>query len=511
VTSGAWRGEHLVFTYQWERCAPAGTGCAPVLGGTSQGQVPFDAYALTQADVGSRIEVTVTATNPAGSAEATSNESGPVLAAGPPVAAGRLERFDVFSPAVGRAQPVYVYLPPEYDPARRPRYPVLYLLHGYPGGPGSFVGGVPAGPTEDRLLARGLVPPTILVMPQGAPNPLTETSWVDGVGPHAAWETFLARDVVGWVDRTFDADRAARGRAIAGISDGGYGALDIALHHPHEFAVVESWSGYEHADPTETAVYGTSARLLAEDSPAVILARTAPVLRRAGVVFWLSVGWQDGLRFENAQFASRLVTARVPHRFVLLPGSHLPSVYRAELPAALVAASRPDVVATAAGARGPALGFAIAQQGAPDGPAAAGVVGMQASGGGVVTLRRALSPRAVQEGLPVSGSIRLTLEPARGGPLQLRLRLGAGAVAAAEAGKQTATLLALPARVVSSSDGACPVGAGGFVDLETADDATGTTHFLVVDLRPRCPYDLGFDDAPWRDLPAGAFRLRLGR
>lgn len=481
-----------------------------MLGGTTQGQVPSDTYALTQADVGSRIEVTVTAANPAGSARATSNESGPVLASGPLVAAGRLERFVVFSPAVGRAQPVYVYLPPGYDPTRRPRYPVLYLLHGYPGGPGSFVGGVPAGPTEDRLLARRLVPPTILVMPQGAPDPLTETSWVNGVGPDAAWETFLARDVVGWVDRTFDAVRAGTGRAVAGISDGGYGALDVALHHPHEFAVVESWSGYEHADPAEAAVYGGSSRLLAEDSPAVILARAAPALRRTGVVFWLSVGWQDGLRFENAQFASQLAAAGIPHRLVLLPGSHLPSVYRAELPAALLAASRPRATVAAARARGPRLPFAFAEQWAPDAPAATGVVGMQASGGGVVTLRRVLSPGAVQERLPARGRLRLTVELTGGGVVRLGLRLGAGALAAAEAGRQTATLLVLPVRVAASSDPSCPAGAGGFLDLERAVDATGATRFLVVDLRPRCAYDLGFDDAPWRDLPADAFRLDLG-
>jgi S-formylglutathione hydrolase FrmB len=38
------------------------------------------------------------------------------------------------------------------------------------------------------------------------------------------------------------------GRAIGGLSEGGYGAINIALHHPREFSVVESWSGYRAAD-----------------------------------------------------------------------------------------------------------------------------------------------------------------------------------------------------------------------------------------------------------------------
>ena len=42
--------------------------------------------------------------------------------------------------------------------------------------------------------------------------------------------------------------RPRRGAALAGLSEGGYGALNIGIHHPGEFRVLESWSGYERAD-----------------------------------------------------------------------------------------------------------------------------------------------------------------------------------------------------------------------------------------------------------------------
>lgn len=521
ASAGSWGGEHLVYSFAWERCSAAGTDCAPILGATAESRVPSDTYVLTQSDVGGRIEAVVTASNAAGSAVASSSQTAPVAPAGRRVAQGRLERHLVFSPAVGRSQPVYVYLPPGYDPEARHGYPVLYLLHGFPGGPGSFVGGAPAGATEDQLLARGLMRPTILVMPMGAPDPLTETSWVNGIGADAGWETFLARDVVGWVDSHFDANPTAAARGIAGLSDGGFGALNIALHHPREFALVESWSGYEYADASEQAVYGSDRRMLADNSPALELARVAPVLRRAGVYVWLTVGWQDGARFENAEFASQLARARIRHSFLLLPGSHLASVYRAELPAALEIASdhlsgstpSPPAAPTTSPLLVP-VRFSLAQQGVPNDPAVPAVTGLTSDGGGqLVFARRFDRPdSAEQDALRAYGQLEVTLDRP-GSTDRLRLRLAPGAVAIRAAGPHAdATLLALPVTVTSSTDPSCREGATGYVDLEHATDATvGVTNTLVIDLRARCAIQVGYDDAPWRYLPATSFDLSLQR
>src|SRR5919197_2333811 len=70
------------------------------------------------------------------------------------VAPGKAERFYVASAALdGRRQPVDVYLPPGYDQNPDQHYPVLYLLHGFPGRPGAFLLTVKAGVDEDLLLA----------------------------------------------------------------------------------------------------------------------------------------------------------------------------------------------------------------------------------------------------------------------------------------------------------------------------------------------------------------------
>src|SRR5213079_3250993 len=154
--------------------------------------------------------------------------------------------ISVSSPALGgRNQQVVVYLPPGYasDPTRR--YPVFYLLHGFPGRPAAFLLTVRAGVVDDILAARGKGQPVILVMPFGSTGTFTDKEWADGTGPNDGWATFVSRDLVQAIDARYRTLATPASRAIAGLSEGGYGAINIALHNPGEFKVVESWSGYE--------------------------------------------------------------------------------------------------------------------------------------------------------------------------------------------------------------------------------------------------------------------------
>jgi enterochelin esterase-like enzyme len=338
VVAGGWGGKHLTFTYSWHRCDADGAGCAPILGATRVSGLWSDEYVVTGADAGHRLRVLVTATNARGATSRWSN-LGPVVP--PPAVAlgagrqGTISRYDIFSPVLGRVQEIRVYLPPGYATAsQRLRYPALYLLHGFPGSPASFVDGLTVGTAEDELLAEHLMQPVVLVMPAGAADAVTQTSWLDSAVT-GRWESFVAGDVVHWVDACFRTNAAPAGRGVAGLSDGGFGALNLGLHRPGEFRLVESWSGYENADPASPPFAGTGRSLLAYDSPAVWLSRVAPALRRAHVFFWMYIGADDAARAENAAFAAALTAARVPHSFQIVPGSHLPSVYRANLPAAL--------------------------------------------------------------------------------------------------------------------------------------------------------------------------------
>src|SRR5262249_56451647 len=107
-----------------------------------------------------------------------------------------------------------------------------------------------AGVVEDELAAKPAIRPMILVMPFGSSSRFTDTEWANGVRANSGWETFLARDVVGAIDRRYRTIRSGSARALAGLSEGGYGSLNVGLHHPREFRVLESWSGYQRAADT---------------------------------------------------------------------------------------------------------------------------------------------------------------------------------------------------------------------------------------------------------------------
>ena len=162
---------------------------------------------------------------------------------------GHAARIYVTSAALGgRSQPVDVFLPPGYGTHPNRRYGVMYLLHGVPGRPAAFLQTVRLGVVEDELVALHRARPLILVMPFGSSGSFTDKEWANGVGQNQGWATFVSRDLVRAVDARFRTVRSPHWRVLAGLSEGGYGALNIGLHHPREFGVLESWSGYARAD-----------------------------------------------------------------------------------------------------------------------------------------------------------------------------------------------------------------------------------------------------------------------
>jgi enterochelin esterase-like enzyme len=183
-----------------------------------------------------------------------------------------------------------VYLPPDYSPAKR--YPVLYLLHGFWGGPSSFVISLRLAAVADSLIHDGTARPFIAVMPPGGlPNgskrQRAQSEWA------GVWEDFVVRDVVPWVDARLPTIHTAQGRAIAGVSAGAYGAVDIALRHIGVFAVAESWEGYFHPfrdGPFRTA---SPATLSAHD-PVRLARKEAAAIRSNGLRFFLSTGGSHG-------------------------------------------------------------------------------------------------------------------------------------------------------------------------------------------------------------------------
>lgn len=142
-----------------------------------------------------------------------------------------IDRVSFRSSALAGPGSFLVYLPPGYT--RADRYPVLYLLHGQAGHATAFLE-VGLQQTLDRLIERGAIPPMLAVMIQDR-NTLENWQW------HSAAYVIEVQELV---DRMLPTRATRAGRAIAGNSKGGFGAMHIALGNPYRFAVVESWLGY---------------------------------------------------------------------------------------------------------------------------------------------------------------------------------------------------------------------------------------------------------------------------
>jgi putative tributyrin esterase len=232
-------------------------------------------------------------------------------------------------PSVPRARrQTVVYLPPAV--ASSSRYPVVYLLHGFRGSPYEYAFGLNIAALADHEIEAKAVRPFIAVAPPAGVNGKFHGEW------SGAWEDYVVHDVVPWVDSHLPTVRSRRGRAIAGLSAGGYGAVDIGLRHPDLFGTLESWSGYFKPFRDGSLYHAGPAELAAHDPSLLVQAESRP-LHRLGTRFFLSSGTtHDHVSARRAiDFAHELAFLRLPHELVLRPGGHDNVFWREQLPAAL--------------------------------------------------------------------------------------------------------------------------------------------------------------------------------
>ncbi len=252
----------------------------------------------------------------------------------PGVAAGREVTGRQYSRALHQRRSYLVYLPAGYTSAaaRGRRYPVLYLLHGTPGWPRQFLDIARAGVALDVLVARHQIRPMLLVMPDGRNGSFrSDTEWADTRrGNYAS----LVLETVRAVDRRFATRRTRQSRAIAGNSEGAYGAVNIALHNLDKFSIVGLWSGYFQQRRKGPFAHASTAQLAA-NSPADYVAALASTLHRRPFHAYLFSGLVDPDRLLSAVFSQRLRAAGGDVRYVEYPGRHSWRLWRDQTPSTL--------------------------------------------------------------------------------------------------------------------------------------------------------------------------------
>jgi len=161
----------------------------------------------------------------------------------------------VTTAALGRSVHVRVLVPADYGQTAD-RLPVLYLFHGTSGRASDWVqqGNAEAATARLRL---------IVVMPDAGfdgDGGGWFTNWVDtttALGP-SRWETFHVDQLIPWVDANLRTVATRDGRAIAGLSQGGFGSMTYAARHPDLFVSAASFSGAPDIDYNPAVAAGAS-------------------------------------------------------------------------------------------------------------------------------------------------------------------------------------------------------------------------------------------------------------
>ncbi|HZS40375.1 MAG TPA: alpha/beta hydrolase family protein, partial [Polyangia bacterium] len=282
-----------------------------------------------------------------------------------PGARGRVAEGRFASPALGVEKHYLVYLPAGYDGSTA-RYPVIYLLHGLHGNEHDWVSGGHLDQAADKLKLQAIV-----VMPDGdagfyadSATPADYEACVHGAKVrffrreesletycvrHADYEQYVIKDLLAHVDATYRTVAERRGRAIGGLSMGGFGALSLAMRHPELFASAASHSGvvallYAGPHPYRKG----QARLLEDVSrwgeqvgPIGLLVRRifggdlanwrahdpaalAQTLEPGKLALYVDCGTEDDFALESpAAYLHDVLAARnIPHEFALVPGRH---------------------------------------------------------------------------------------------------------------------------------------------------------------------------------------------
>ena len=268
---------------------------------------------------------------------------------------------------------VYVYLPPQYfqKPFRHHKFPVIELLHGAPGDPQAWVDVMGVIPTFLSLLATHPKDAAVLVMPDTDGGLQYGLQCLNNPGGIQDM-TFIARDVPEVIARIARVQPPGRAWGVAGYSEGGYCAANIALQDPQGYGAAGVLSGYFAPIPSEVpAGDKPGAKPLRENVfrgyPGLQLINTPQAyVTRVPIsdvlpVFWLAAGAQDRPDVIAAENFRQLLQTRVADvPLMMVPdGGHQGSVWRAALgpmlswmtPQLAQQAAHADAVAARAAAR----------------------------------------------------------------------------------------------------------------------------------------------------------------
>ena len=237
------------------------------------------------------------------------------------------------SESLGRPMRYRILLPKGYFQSAR-SYPVLYLLHGWHGDYQNWS-------TLTNLAFYAKHVPIIIVMPDAG-----DSWYVDSATtPQDKFEQYIIHDLISEVDEHWRTMRVPHRRAIAGLSMGGYGAVNLALKHPGMFGVAGSISGALNAalpelgqrvdlKPSLDRAFGAANSKTREQNDVYQLASNAKP--ESAPYLFIDCGNNDETFLEpNRRFAAMLSQKKFAYEYHEFPGEHSWQYWDKRLPSLL--------------------------------------------------------------------------------------------------------------------------------------------------------------------------------
>jgi len=270
-------------------------------------RVPTRAPTAVPAKLRRRVLPTPTAVPAVATAEAFIIE----LAAQPATEAcpnpiGQLVTETVQSKVVGAPVPVHVYLPPCYKPGQF-KYPTLYLIQGNNHEIGGWID-IGATRIADMQMSLGTLPPFIIVMPANGQYGRNPYTW-SLKGPNS-YEGFLINELVPYIDGTFSTWGTRDGRAIGGISRGGYWSIEVAFSNANAFSIMGA-----HSPSITDKLIGVGANF-------TMLSMAKAITDVGTLRIWIDAGNRDWAQKDANKLASDLDKISVPYQLSFGEGPH---------------------------------------------------------------------------------------------------------------------------------------------------------------------------------------------
>ncbi len=224
--------------------------------------------------------------------------------------------------SLGGKLPALVYLPVGYSHSST-RFPVVYFLHGLPADPDEY--------TSNSFVATAVAAGghrAIVVASQGARARGSDREYLDW-RPDEDWPSAIANDLTHCIDSRFRTIADRRGRALVGISAGGYGAFNIGMRNLGTFSALESWSGYFAAtDSSGLVQLDLGSRKANRRARVPLGSRLKRNLSARPTFVGFYVGNQDSTFLNaNVQLNETLTAHHIAHQFAIYPGGHSTSLW----------------------------------------------------------------------------------------------------------------------------------------------------------------------------------------